>query len=184
MRYRILRPVTPIDLRLYEFDSLTALYDAAPVASECHLEQEAVDYVREVHPDAMAIPFTVEVGSGNVMLLGFVPHDAPYDAESNILFVMFVYAIPDNERDKARIKAHEQYNQHKWKAPVIRPPSCALATTHRVAVRATDLPVYAATEAKVFYRDDRMVVYMEIGGVEMSMEFLDRGVQIRTVTSG
>lgn len=180
MRYKILRPSSPTDPRAFDFGSINDLYNACPVATEYELEQEAVDYARGVHPDLVAMPIKVPIGSGHVVLLGLVAHDNQCDPELAIPYVMFVQAVPENNRDRTTLTRsnHPQYHRELWKPDVRRPPSCVESTRHEVSIRATELEAYRSVPAFAFRREGKLVIYAQVGDAEISLEFVDPFVSL------
>ena len=173
MRYKILRPPATVDPRFAGFASLAELYTNIPPVSEVVDEQDAVDYVRSVHPDVLAMPFECQLGSSHVQMLGMIPQDANYDRDSPIPFVLFVYAVPENNRDKRSITEKRQYHGELWKPPVLEPEVPSDVDYHRVSIRTNSVPQYPAVYAKAFRRGNKQVLFIEIGEAKMSIEFLD-----------
>jgi hypothetical protein len=186
MRYTILRPAEPLDPRHAGFASLDELRAAMPSVRDCDLEVETMLEVRALYPDGIAMPVPVRLGSGDeVFLLGILPDiGAPKNPDAKIPFVLFVQAIPQHDADRRQIQKREQFSRRLWKPPVLKPTSPIIAHELDVELRATDLEQPTRTAVQLYARPDRhgfshWVLYLEVGGVEMSIELRDPGVQIK-----
>lgn len=176
MRYTILRPGSPTDPRALSFASLEHLRAEFPSVLDCELESEAAERVRDLYPDALVMPLPIKLGAGETMLLGVIENlDTPHDADGTIPFVLFVQAISQNSGDQYAIRKNKQWSRSIWKVPVVRPRSLDYGEV-KVELRATDLDQPTRLHAKVFRRADdlgaRKVVYLELNGIEMSLEIL------------
>jgi hypothetical protein len=182
MRYTILRPHEPTDPRFCDFDSLLAMRDALPPVSDTDVEEDAVDEVRRLFPDALAMPVGVRVGAGQIVLLGLVNALKRIDESGRIPFVLFVQAIPETPRDKQRIRDGLQFHRTMWRPPVLRPPTPDSSQDFDVHVRATDLDAFAIVPLRVFRRLDngKTVLYAEVGGIELSIEFQEPALLVKT----
>ncbi len=183
MRYQILVPPNPTDPRELEIKSSDMLNDVLPIVMDCETEAQAVRYVRARYHDAVAMPFPVKVGSGEIVLLGIVPDpQRVIDPHGEIPFVMFVRMVAQHDADRHRLKKGPAggFDRTLWKVPVINPE---LASTYQVDLRATDLEVPTFTGAHVGSHEGRLVIYVNVGGIEMSIRFEDPRVQL-IVSSG
>lgn len=171
MLYLVLRPPHPFDPRDSEFRSMDNLHECIPIAMHCDTEREAVAYVRSRFPDAVAMPVPVPVGSGEIVLLGFVADPSrPVSDQDDIPFILFVQAMAGGKTAK-----RSAFDRSLWKVPVIRPE---LYGECDVDLRATDLEVPSFTKARIGHRDGKQVIYVEVGGIEMSLMFLDPEIQL------
>lgn len=182
MRYQLLKPPSPFDIRSHEFKSVDGLLILAPVVDGCDAleENEAVSAVRSRFPDAVGLPVPARVGSGTIWLLAFLEdvHERTLSAEDRLPFVAFVRPIPENGKDRARIQQHQWCDPKKWRPPAKR-ARASTALVHPVELRGTSLssPVSAHAEIGIG-RDGRPVIYLDMGGEQMSIELL-RAVDIR-----
>jgi hypothetical protein len=176
MRYTILRPNAPTDVRNLEFASAEYLRAEFPSIADCDLEEEAMRRVRELYPDAVVMPVPIKLGSGDSVLLGVLENiSAPRDPEGKIPFVLFVQAISQSNADTVAIKKRRQFSRHIWKVPVLHPSGEMRSLD--VELRASDLEQPSKIKAVMFRRaakhGGRNVLYLELNGVEVSVEFLD-----------
>lgn len=175
MRYTILKPSGPFDPRRAEYPSLDHLREKMPSTADCELESQAAEAVRELYPDAIAMPVPIRIGSGEMLLLGILACAQPVDLEGPIPFVGFVQAVPQHNMDQVAIKKRRQFNRTLWKAPVLAPRGDAHEV--KVELRASDLEIPSRVVARMYRRADkrggRPVLYLDLNGVEMSVEFLD-----------
>jgi hypothetical protein len=173
MRYNVYRFTSPTDPRHRHADSLDTLFQGMDSFGRFHDELDAVEAVRGVYPDAVAMPVILEVGSGSVMVLGLLESSSvPTDPSGRIPFVMLVQAVGDNGNDRMRMRKQQQFTERLWQAPVADPKTDI--DFYKVEVRATDLRASASVPAAVG-RDmsGRLVIRVEVGGVSMSMTFDD-----------
>lgn len=184
MRYQVLKALSPTDPRKLELVNLEALLAVAPVSIECELEIEAVTAVRDLYPDAVAMPIPVKLGGGTMWLMAIVASEADntYDPNDDIPFVLFVRAVSEFGIDKKRFRDHTIFDRKKWKAPVHH-ASATTAKAVEVEVRGTDLDAPETTSAIVGRLiDGRLVVTVEINGVAVSLAFKDPAVSLIRVT--
>lgn len=177
MRYELLLPAdpkTPVDPR--RFDAIRSIADLnfwLKQHSMHDIERSAVDAVRQMYPDGLAMPVPVRVGSGTVWLLGIIEsiRRQPTDAEDDIPFVLFVRAVPEGERDRDKIKtqAHRIFHREAWKIPVAMP--AVILDTVRAELRASDLENPNLVSVVVGVTRGRNVLFLEINGVKMSLTF-------------
>lgn len=173
MKYQLLKPPTTLDPRYVELPNLDALYEKAPKVDELSDEESAMEEVRDLYPDALAMPCPIQVGSGKVWTLGIIESVATVrDADAEIPFVLFVMAKPERDRERVAVKNPNFWNKKIWKPPVLQP--AGTAQTFKVELRATDLDDPRVLEAKIgSAHDKRTVIYLELNGVEMSLAFTD-----------
>lgn len=175
MRYVIYKPHTAVDLRRVSFASLEELSTKWPVHCECDLERQAVDAVRELYPDAIGMPVPVDIGSGEMRVLGVLAGPGKIDLDDTIPFVLFVHAVAETSSDRMAIKRNAHWNGSVWKPPVLAPRVAAQRIP--VEIRASDLNVPMRVHAHAYRRADRLgktlVIYAELNGVEMSIELLE-----------
>ncbi len=175
MKFLILRPSDgkTLDPRGLKLASSDALHKAAPVIGEADTEDEAARAVRRLEPDAVPMIFQVPVGSGHMVLLGLLNDQFArqrVNVEAEIPFVMFVQAVPEYDADRQRLKKGHGFTEDTWR---LRPVCPDLYESHEVELRATDLRVPAFTQARVGYHNGRLTVFVEVGGIELSMTFTD-----------
>lgn len=180
MRYTLLRPAEPVDPRDLNFASNDALNAALPIYKECDLQSQAMQEVRALYPDCVVMPVPLRLGSGDVFLLGVLPDvGAPRDPDAKIPFVMFVMATAQHGSDTTQIKKRQQWDRRLWKPPVLKTPTDADPVEDLdIEFRASDLEQPIRMQAEVYTRTDRngvrrLVMYLELGGVEMSIEVMD-----------
>ena len=179
MRYLILRPVSPADPRHLAIDGIPHLHELFPLTVECESEEEAVETVRSMYPDAVAMPIPLKIGSGEMFILGIVADvtDAPVPARWSdptdvvIPFVLLIQAVAEDSRERKDIRDRAHFSAHRWKAPVREPTDNVVEYT--VELRATDLANPVVTTARVGEHDGRLTIYCVIGGIEMSMKFTE-----------
>lgn len=183
MRYLVLKPATPTDPRKLHLVNHDALLAAAPAIADCELESEAVMTVREMYPDAVAMPIPVQIGSGTEWLMAVVADsDADVGApEAEIPFVLFVRAVPERGRDKQRIADNASFDRKKWKSPVHH-ATATTANPFEIELRGTDLDTSVMATAIVGrLPDGRTVITTEVGGIEVSIAFKDRNVGLTLI---
>lgn len=186
MRYALLTPAdaTTLDPRGRVFGSMESLNATFTLHGEYHLEQEAAEEAMETYPNGMAMPVPVKVGSGTIWMLGIIENiSVARDPDAEIPFVMFVHAIAEREREKARITTHQHWNRKLWKPPVLKPMGISVVTP--VELRATDLDQPSLLDARFgMMADGRAVLYCELNGVEMSIVFNEPGVRLFKPSGG
>jgi hypothetical protein len=189
MRYQILKPPSPIDIRKHTFATTEQLQILAPPYHELDLtsEDEAVSAARALYPDLPAMPVAVKIGSSQLWIMGFIddgreldpdPTSPFHPAEAQHLpFVLFVRAMPDTDRDHWRIQRYQAFEQKKWRPPIQRPVIMG-TSVHPVEVRSSDWPGPAHVSAVVGRTSDgSAVIAFDVGGVPMSIRF-ERGESI------
>lgn len=173
MRYQLLKPDEPIDPRNQIYDSVATLHAAMPpvLPNGFDLESDAADELHELYPNGLAMPVPLKVGSGTVWMLGVIEDvSAPINPDATIPFVMFVQAIAERDRERARISTHMHWNKKLWRTPVAKPDRDHAVVD--VELRATDLDNPAIVEATFGKAPDgRTIIYLEHNGVEMSLAF-------------
>jgi hypothetical protein len=171
MRYLILKPTKPTDPRELELASLADLHAVMVPVIDCENESQAVRQVRKMFPNAVGMPVPISIGSGKSFLLGFVEEaNQVIDPDGAIPFAVCVQAIAQNDADRHAMKKGPAFDRALWKIKPIIPD---LGTSHRVELRATDLEVPAYVDAKVGHHNGKLTIYVELGGVEMSLSFVD-----------
>ncbi len=180
MRYQILKPIgETFDPREYDLKSAADLYSHVTSIADLDSEQQAADYTRHILPNATVMPIPIEVGSGQTVLLGFINDEQARriaNPDREIPFVLFVQAISTNDADRHRIKRGGRggaFDRLIWKVRPVRPE---MQRTFPVELRATDLEVPTFTDAKVGYHDGKLTMYVEVGGIEMSLTFQQLGL--------
>jgi hypothetical protein len=177
MRYMILRPSRPTDPRHLGIESTPHLHEVFPPTVECSLEEEAVEAVRLMYPDAVAMPVPFRIGSGDVYLLGILenisarpPSLDGHDIDGvTFPFVLLVHALAVDALDRRTNKERKQFTSRLWQAPVVDPTENV--STVWVELRASDLPNPVRTKAVVGERDGRLTIRCSVGGVAMSITF-------------
>jgi hypothetical protein len=184
MRYQILKPDDPLDPRKHVFDSVGTLLAAIPLVIDTDLESEAAEDVFDRYPNGLAMPVPVKVGSGTVWMLGIIKDiSTPLNPDAEIPFVLFVQAVAERDRERARISTHMHWNKKLWKTPVAKPRGISVVTP--VELRASDLDNPTIVSALVgVMPDGRCVVYCEHNGVEMSLVFNEPGVGLHKPGGG
>jgi hypothetical protein len=181
MRFQILKPAKAFDPRSTTFRSLDELRELAKLHVECKDERAAVDFVRREYPGAVALIFPVAIGSGDTVLLGFVNDDEQrraLDPSGEVNFVMLVQPIAEHEAERQLIKrmGGKVFSRELWKVRVERP---GIFKRQSVELRAGDLEVPAFTDALIGHGSDgRLVIFVEVGGIEMSLHFDNKNVKI------
>jgi hypothetical protein len=145
---------------------------------DCETEGQAVAYVRRLLPDAVAMPVPVAIGSGQTFLLGIVADGSRrIDPDGEIPFALCVQAVAQNDADRHRAKKGPVFDRLLWK---VKPVCPELAQSYKVELRASDLDVPAYVDAKVGHHNGKLVIYVELGGIEMSLGFDDPELVIKT----
>lgn len=176
MRYQIMVFPQPTDPRDIDHSSADILRSQAPIVAEYPSEEMVAMEARHRWPDAAAMVIPLEIGTGETRVIGLVADaHAAVGEQTKIPCTAIVYAAPDTDADRQRIKRRVAFNRGLWKMPVTRPEFAAI---HRVEIRATDLEVPSFTEARVGYYEGRLVIYAELGGIELSIRFDDPAVQL------
>ncbi len=179
MRYQIMVFPELTDARELDLSSYDTLRELATV-TDFPSEDQVVKAARKRWPDAAAIvmPLTIGIAETHVIALVNDAH-AKVSADTRIECVAIIYAASDTADDRKRIKQKAAFTRELWRMPVTRPE---LAHSHRIELRATDLEVPSFTEARVGTYEGRLVIYAELGGIELSIRFEDPRVQL--VVSG
>lgn len=173
MRYLILQPRDKtFDPRFVELKSTAHLHELMPPLADCATEREAVSCARRVYPNALAMPFTVKVGSGIIVLLGFVEHaNEEVDPDDVIPFVMIVQPIGQTDGDRAILRRAADgrepvFDRKAWRLKPVQP---AVYKTLPIEWRTTELDVPAHLDAHVGYENGRLVIYAEMGEHALSI---------------
>lgn len=175
MRYVLLKPAHPSDPRRHNFASQDGLLGAFPAVLETETEGSMVSAVRNMYPDAVAMPVPFTIGSGEVFLLGLVDsvHSAMPAASAQdpgevfIPFVVLVQAAAERESDRRIIKKRGQFNRALWRVPAQRPE---VYRHVKAEVRTDELDNPAIVTAEVGPdKQDRDIIYCEVFGVPMSI---------------
>jgi len=177
MKYLVLKPPVAFDPRNRTFANLECLLELVPKVSTCDFEGDAADEVRELYPDALAMPTPVKIGSGTSWMLGIIASvDTPRDPDAEIPFVCFVMAQAETDRERKKLATPKHWTQSLWKPQVVRPTG---SITTPIEIRATDLPQPSMLDAKIGKTaDGRTVLYATLGGIELSITFRDPDVAI------
>lgn len=173
MRYLILKPTAPTDPRALKPQSIFELHARLPPHVECEHEKAAVAFVRELMPNAVALMFPMQIGSGHTVLLGFVDDEdqrRAIDPDREIKFVLFVQPVPqdDGERVQFRRRPGDAFDRKLWK---VKPRMPDLPTIESIELRASDLEVPYFGHAAVGHVDGRLVIHVQVGDVQMSLHF-------------
>lgn len=183
MRYLVLKPPSPIDLRKVAISSMDHLRELAPPIADCATEEEAVAAVRPMFPDVLPLRIPVVAGSGRLSLLGFldVKSDARLDLDSTLPFVLFVQPVIEGPGDKKAVKHAREFNMKAWMPPVVTPEDAIITP---IEVRSTAMAVPMVVKALVGTHQGKLAVQFEIGGVTNSLVFSsDRVLDIVRPTS-
>lgn len=177
MRYLILRPKSPTDPRHLLIQSTEHLHEIFPMLVETALEEEAMESVRAMFPDAIAMPVPFKIGSGEAFLLGILenisaapPDTSTHDANGVAFpFVLLVQAVPVDAIDRRTNRERGQFTRRLWQAPVVDPVDNI--SRYTVELRSSDLPNPVRTKAVVGERDGRLTIRCAVGGVALSITF-------------
>lgn len=180
MKYLILKPTKPFDPRTLKLQTTTDLHAVMPPVIECETEREAVERVRRIIPDGAAMPCPLKIGAVEVVLLGLVDDpERQVSADSEIPFALCVQAISQNSGDTYQLKKNPRaiFEAALWRIPPIRPE---LAEEVNVEVRGTDLSLPIFTTARIGAdRHGRSTIYVDIGGISVSITLTDELLQVR-----
>ena len=179
MRYKICRPTSDIGLdpRTLKLGSLQDLWALghAPEIEDHDSELAAAYAVRRIYPDAICMPVPLSFGADNVVVLGVLDKARQVSADQRIPFQLIVIASPETNYDKDMIRKQKQWDQRKWKPPVVRPD---MAQPFMLEIRANDLQVPVHVRAEVGYYQGRLAIRTELDGYAMSLVFTDRDVRL------
>lgn len=184
MRYLILKPKAPTDPRTLKPQSTLDLHARLLPHVECESERAAVAFVRDLLPNAVALMFPMQIGSGQTVLLGFVEDEdqrRAVDLDTEIKFVLFVQPVPqdDGERMLLRRRPGDAFGRKLWK---VQPRMPDLPTIESIELRASDLEVPYFGHATVGSLDGRLVIHVEVGDVQMSLHFDDPALGLVRLT--
>lgn len=179
MKFKILQPGAVKDPRDLSLRSIDHLLETIPQVAEERVEEDVVAHVRDICPDAVAMPFPVEVGSGKIWLLGFVENaHVRINPDDTIAFVLFVAAIAETDMDRTRFRKGPPFDRKKWRLlPVV--PSGLGVTKHRAQLRSTDLEFPVEVDVTAGFRGRQLTLYLELGGVAMSLGFYDETLTLK-----
>lgn len=116
MRYQLLLPPSPIDLRGHYFRTIDELHILCPPFKTYDEEAGAALCTQGMYPAGVALPAMAVVGNRTRWLLGVV--DIPIeqiDPECAMPFALFVMALPDSDRDRARIEQSRHFDIAMWR---------------------------------------------------------------------
>lgn len=182
MRYLILKPSTPsIDPRSLKLPDMAALHDLIPLVSECSSEEEAARCVRNMLPDAASMIVPVVIGVGQTFLLGMLEDgSAKIDPDRPMPFALVVQAVAESDADRWAMKKAIQRNEPPFREELwkLRPVIPMLFKTESVELRASDLRVPAYVDAKIGAHNGRLTIYVELGGIEMSLTFKNPALEL------
>lgn len=208
MKFTLIKPATAIDPRFTKFADIAEFNRAMGAADAfevpCSNERDAVVAARQLYGDSVAMPFKVSVGSGSVWLLGFVEDSSLINPDAPLPFVMFVHAITEHKDRRFQKGAPSNpFTREAWKVPVIDPTNTDGETrdpdirgpfvVHDVEVKSPGVEVPQRVKLTSFGRENfythsdlgegdhkrtHLVLYMEIGGVPMSIEFADPSIRL------
>ena len=182
MRFTILRPANPLDIRHLEIKSVDHLREQVPSISDHADEAEVVRAVRDLFPDAVAMPVPVRVGVGDMMLMGILPSVRTARNPDDIIpFVLFVQASPETSLDHQMTKKRRQWNRHLWRSPVLKPRGDFRGVDLNVQFHDMEVPM--PVTGYMWRRSNGSGVYANAGGCtvltietlngSMSIEFVD-----------
>ena len=170
MRYLVMKPDHPTDLRKVAIGSMETLRELAPQLADCESESQAVEVIRPMFPDVLPLRIPIIAGSKRLSMLGFldVPSDAKLDLESALPFVLFVLPVPECKADEKDIKHAREFTMTAWMPKVVMPEDAIITP---IEVRSTAMPVPIVTRATVGTYKGKLAVQFEIGGVVSSLVF-------------
>lgn len=175
MRYQVLRPKSPTDPRHLKLESTEHLNEVCPMIVEASIEDEAVEAVRAMYPDAIAMPVPFKLGSGEGFLLGILESIATRPSGDSdvhadpIPFVLLVRATADDAVDRRTLRDRQQFSRQLWQAPVIDPTDNI--SRHTVELRASNLPNPVRTKAVCGEHNGRLTIRCVVDGVALSITF-------------
>jgi hypothetical protein len=175
MRYQICHPKAPLDPRRLKLAVIADLDKHAPVVSLHDSELDAVYAVRRLYPDGVPILCPLDVGSGRAIVIGVLAKTELVPELSALAFSLFVVAIPETNFDRDTTRKGKQFDQKKWKPPVVKPD---MATACEIEIRGSDLAAPIRTMAQVGYHQGRLAIRTDVDGFSMSIVFEDGAIQI------
>lgn len=174
MKYVVMKPATPVDVRKRAFVTYEEMYAAWNVIAECDTEAEAAQTMRWHFPDAVGFPAPVYVSSVTggmpTIVMAMIERITAVSLDGMIPFVMIVHAVSSNDRDRYAIKKRLQFSKEKWKPPVIVPASGIRPTAE---LRATNLDQPERPHVLVGRDRGHLVFHIELNGIAMSLKFDD-----------
>ncbi len=185
MQYRVIIPSNPCDPRRQKYVDSTELLSAlhygqgTVVQARYDTEREASTYLRERLPDAFGMPFVVQCGSGQAVLLGFVadPHQS-VDPDAAIPFIAFVQPVTQTDIDRRAMKKGDVFDRTIWSIPVVR-PTFASSVAEPIEIRTNDMPGPMKATARVgLHTDGRLTIYVELGQSQVSILFDDKALRL------
>lgn len=177
MRYTLLQPFTPTDIRKLDIASTEELRSKLPSISDHDLESEAISAARDLYPDAVAMPVPLKIGSGETVLMGILPsiRKAAYTKDDTIPFVLFVQATSQSDMDRQAIKKHRQFQRSLWRTPVLAPKGDYRPVD--LEMRFHDMEQPMKVTGAMFRRADknggRVVLYIHTENGSLSIEMFD-----------
>ena len=190
MRFAIWKMKSNRDPRFQSFGNLAELAKATELIGECATQSEAAAECRLLYPDSVGMPFQLKVGSGTLWMLGLVEDvTVLVNVKKEVPFVLLVHAIDDtppatNVPGRPRPKSKSKpmpFWVDAWRLPVIRPSNQPDPISTPVEVRSTGIDIPQRASASLFSitrnGERHAVLHVEIGGVPLSVEFLDGRIE-------
>jgi len=183
MRYAVMYPIEKtIDPRpptkLSSMDDLNML---ATAFSSHKTQAEAARVVRERHPDAIAIPLMIELGSGVQWMMGVIgdPEKVVPEsltAEDRWPFVALVLVQPEDDIDRRLLRKHgfkpTADDRVLWACPVpAAPPGPRLVLQAKVALRVQGFPKQVPVQLGHDANGNPMIFAAPIDGEGISFTF-------------
>lgn len=180
MRYDIYTTDDEFDGRELQFGSMDEFRAHFKHVGECDLEQEAADLIHEMYPDGMGMPAPVKLGKGTAWMLGVVSsiHN-PRDEGGYVvpMFSVIIHAVAENDRERKRLESHKHWSPMLWRLAPVKPHGDSVVM--QVEIRTTERAEPLIADASVGRtKDKRAVVHVKLGDAEMSIVFMEKGVNI------
>lgn len=179
MNFRIQFYPEGYDPRLQMFSSSEEWGRVMIDATVKHTESQAADFVRERYPDAVGMPFTIRLGSGEKVLLGIVADPyAQIDPDQPLPFVALVEPLPEHALERQQCKPpRSPFSMATWKLPIHRPELFGdrVVVGLPCEVRSTEFGGAGGTRASVTFGSSggRLVVLLQLGETEVSIRVDD-----------
>lgn len=187
MKFAILLPMAPINLKTLRLANTAELHNLAEPFGEYDSEEQAAFVVRNMQRGAVAMPFQVELGSGSiVVMLGLIAADAQrrqFNPDQPIPFAILVQPLPQTDIERRRMKQQpgDVFDQKLWQ---VRPERPDMYTPRGVELRSTQLAAPLFTTVQVG-RDaaGRLTVHLSAGSDAFSLHFDDKALDLRLESS-